>query len=127
MTRLIERAFATALTKKIEGAVKAILVEEGMEPGKIRTTYGDLYKFAIEAVPVGAPKPEESNWQQLASLYGLPADGLGKTIVLSGKLFTITGLNTRARKSPVLLTEKATGKGYKAPIEIVNRALAVAK
>jgi hypothetical protein len=123
--KTVERALARALTLKIEAAVNAILKEHGMEPGRVNTTYGDFYKFAIQATPVGAPKPEENDWAMLAPLYGLPADGLGKQIRLGGRGFTIAGFNARARKSPVMLTEDNSGRSFKAPVEGVKRALAL--
>jgi hypothetical protein len=122
--RTVERAFATALSKEIEAAVAPILAAHGMDPGRARTTYGELYKFGIEAVPVGAAKPEERNWQEMAQFYGLPADALGKEIRMNARAFKITGLNTRAPKSPVMLTEVNSGRSFKAPTASVIAALA---
>lgn len=125
MTHVVDRMKARALSAEIDAAIAPVLAKHGMEKGKTHTTYGELYRFKIEATPIGAAKPEETDWQRFATLFNLPEDALGKEITLGGQKMKIVGLNTRARKMPVML-EAAGGKKYKAPAESVTRALLVA-
>jgi hypothetical protein len=44
---------------------------------------------------------------------------VGDTIQLQGKSFTIAGYNTRARKSPINITD-SNGRGYKCSVAMVK-------
>ena len=120
--RTVDRATCQRLGAEIEAAIDPILERHGFKRGKTSRAYGEYFQIKVQATPVGADTPEASNWKQLASLYGLPEDALGKEISLGGQTMKIVGLNTRARRTPVML-EASNGKSYKAPAESVQRAL----
>lgn len=63
------------------------------------------------------------DFQNMAPLFGLEPDDLGKEFTRAGKTFRITGLKPRSRKYPVLAENVKTGKTYKFPAETVKEAL----
>ena len=52
-------------------------------------------------------------------MNGLGHLKVGDTVNLQGKSFTIAGWNTRARKSPVNITDQ-NGRGYKCSVAMVK-------
>ena len=60
---------------------------------------------------------EKNNWKRYAPLEGLPEDGIGKRIYVSGnsgrKLVEIIGFSSRSRKYPILVKDVLTGKIFK--------------
>ena len=72
----------------------------------------------------GEEKVDLKEFDMLKSILGLSAS-LNDTFYSNGKEFTITGLNTRARKNAVEL-KCNDGKKYKASVEHVNRMIATA-
>ena len=62
---------------------------------------------------------EARNWGLYADHNGLGDLKVGDTIDLQGKSFTIAGWNSRARKSPISITD-ANGRGYKCSVEMVK-------
>tara|TARA_R100000664_G_scaffold29927_1_gene42128 strand:+ start:3029 stop:3424 length:396 start_codon:yes stop_codon:yes gene_type:complete len=63
---------------------------------------------------------ERMAWLRLASSYDLDPEWIDQTFKThDGKVLKITGLNTRARKAPVLL-EDVEGNMYKGPCEMIR-------
>ena len=62
---------------------------------------------------------EAQMWDLYAPTHGLGHLSVGDTIQLQGKSFTIAGYNTRARKSPINITD-AQGRGYKCSVSMVK-------
>jgi len=56
---------------------------------------------------------EAQNWGLHAELNGVGHFAVGDSVELNGQIFTIEGWNTRAKKSPVMIQEVATGRTYK--------------
>lgn len=52
-------------------------------------------------------------FKELASLYGLKADDLGKKVIIRNVEYTIVGLAPRSKKYPLLCKQKSNGKTYK--------------
>ena len=62
---------------------------------------------------------EAQAWDLYKQSIGLGHLDVGDTIQLQGKSFTITGYNTRARKSPINITD-SSGRGFKCSVEMVK-------
>ena len=62
---------------------------------------------------------EAQMWDLYAPTHGLGHLSVGDTIQLQGKSFTIAGYNTRARKSPINITD-SQGRGYKCSVAMVK-------
>jgi hypothetical protein len=89
-------------------------------------TFGETATFKIEVLPVGkngeVKTKEAAAFAQLARLYGFLPDDLGKEFEHGGRVFKIAGLNTKARKGPVLCT-RDDGKVFKFPTELAKKCL----
>ena len=83
--------------------------------------------FKIEATPVvnGEAKDRETlNFERYAQSYGLLPTDLGREfLAFDGNRYKITGLNTRARKNPIVAKSVKSGKTYVFPAHSVSRAL----
>ena len=62
-----------------------------------------------------AQTKEASQWKLYAELNGVGQFSVGDRITLQGRIFSIEGWNTRAKKSPVMIKEVATGQTFKCP------------
>ena len=62
---------------------------------------------------------EAQMWDLYKQSIGLGHLNVGDTINLQGKSFTIAGYNTRARKSPINITD-SNGRGYKCSVAMVK-------
>jgi hypothetical protein len=72
----------------------------------------------------GRPATKEAEaFKQLASIYGLRPEDLGRTVTHQGQPLTVAGLKTGASKRPILL-EGADGRRIVAPVELVKQLLA---
>ena len=84
---------------------------------------GDEVTFKVKANTMGdngTVNTREANmWNLYADMNGLGHLSVGDTVNLQGKSFTIAGWNTRARKSPVNITD-AQGRGYKCSVDMVK-------
>lgn len=61
-------------------------------------------------------------FRQLAHLYDLKADDLGKTFKMGVNYMTIVGLNSRSERQPICLMDQ-DGKRYRAAADSVKRSL----
>ncbi len=66
---------------------------------------------------------EATAFERYADGYGLRGIALGHKFMQRGRVFEITGLNTRARRMPVQAKDIRTGRGFKFTVEAVNRAV----
>lgn len=84
---------------------------------------GDEVTFKVKANTMGdngTVNTKEANmWDLHADMNGLGHLKVGDTINLQGKSFTIAGYNTRARKSPINITD-SNGRGYKCSVAMVK-------
>ena len=84
---------------------------------------GDEVTFKVKANTMGengTVNTREANmWNLYADMNGLGHLSVGDTVNLQGKSFTIAGWNTRARKSPVNITDQ-NGRGYKCSVAMVK-------
>ena len=126
-------SFDRATCRKVGERVEEVLEELGKELGLNFSYKGGSYAdnnltMKIEAATLsedGSVNTKEADaFKEMAKLYGLKTEDLGREITLSGEKFTIEGLRTRARKKPILLTRVKDGKaGYICPVNSVLRAL----
>ena len=83
----------------------------------------DEVTFKVKANVIGTggivKTKEAQAWDLYAKHEGLGHLSVGDTIQLQGKSFTIAGYNTRARKSPINITD-SNGRGYKCSVAMVK-------
>ena len=116
-------------------SIKAIRVAMDKALAKVEKQYGVKIstgnaRFSAAEVPFkvkanvigtgGVVKTKEAQaWEIYAASQGLGHLNVGDTIQLQGKSFTIAGYNTRARKSPINITD-SNGRGYKCSVAMVK-------
>lgn len=104
---------AKSLTAEIKEAVDAILAKHGLVSAKANTTYGEYYKFTLEATPVRTDEnginlasKEAKEYEKYHSLYGLPSGLLGKEIVVNGKKVVFIGIAASRKKYPFVFRKE---------------------
>ena len=60
-----------------------------------------------------AQEPTRTAFSALASLYNLRPEWLDQTFDYRGRRFKVLGLNSRARKMPVIAKDVVSGRSYK--------------
>ena len=113
-----------AIRMAMDNALAKVEKEYGItiKTGNARFS-GDEVTFKVKANTMGndgTVNTKEANmWDLPADMNGLGHLKVGDTVNLQGKSFTIAGWNTRARKSPVNITDQ-NGRGYKCSVAMVK-------
>ena len=113
-----------AIRMAMDNALAKVEKEYGItiKTGNARFS-GDEVTFKVKANTMGndgtVNTKEANQWALHAGFHGLGHLNVGDTITLQGKSFTIAGWNTRARKSPVNITD-SNGRGYKCSVAMVK-------
>jgi len=92
-------------------------------------TDGDLVwkvKFTVQGAVDNGETREAIAFKRNATYFGLKSADLGRTFRSGGNEFKIVGLNTRAKRFPILAVSTADGRGFKFPADQVRAFLAVA-
>lgn len=128
MTHNVDRQTALTVAKEVEAAVAAIFAAHGLAKPKVKTTYGDYLKIALESSPVvkgdngvNMASPEALNWKRYHAVYDLPENGLGAKFTSQGKEFVVTGLTPSRPKYPVNAVCVTDGKSYKFGTNVAGR------
>ena len=113
-----------AIRMAMDNALATVEKEYGItiSTGNARFS-GNEVTFKVKANTMGEGGQVNTKEAQMFDLYknsiGLGHLNVGDTINLQGKSFTIAGYNTRARKSPINITD-AQGRGYKCSVDMVK-------
>lgn len=116
------------LRKQLEDTLKALGENNNIEFKIGRMSYTDGYcniglkAYSTEKVGAAHVTGVELEFLNSALKLGIPNDWLGKKVMLNDVEYTITGLNTRARKFPVILT-RFDGASIKSTIMTIRTAL----
>ena len=114
------KAIRTAMDDALAQVEKAYGIK--ISTGNARFS-GNEVTFKVKANTVTDSGSAITKEAQMFDLYkaseGLAHLSVGDTVTLQGKSFTITGYNTRARKSPINI-EDAQGRGYKCSVQMLK-------
>lgn len=106
-----------------EEAMKVLEAHFAAKDIEVKYGGGSFLDSAIlkfEFVPEGGSDKKSSAFSQLAHMYGLEPEHLGKIFTsYDGKQYKITGLNPRASKMPVIAQGLFDNKSYKFPHALV--------
>lgn len=112
----VTKAQASVISNEIQAAVDAILSKHGLVAGKVRTTYGDMFAFKVEATPlvkgengVNLESIEAKDYLRFGNSYGLNAGLLGKKFVSNGDEYVFAGIAISRKKYPIVATKVLTG------------------
>ena len=124
----LDAAAVKMLGEVAETAVREALAEYGVTVKRRGTTYQPLeatLKFKIAVTSPTGETQVERTFKELANLFDLREDDLGKTFQSGGKTFKVVGLLPNRPKRPVLCEDAArAGKQFVFTAEGVKRALA---
>lgn len=113
------KATMRALNAEIKTALEAVAEKHGLTVKCGGGSYDPAGKFKPR-VEFTAENHAETEFKRSALLVGLTDADYGRTIEMSGKHFTLVGINLRARKRPVLAECVEDRKTYAFPEQIVH-------
>jgi hypothetical protein len=119
-----DKATVKALRIAMNNALASVESEYGIKINAGNASFsGNEVTFKVKANTVGdsgeAQTKEATQWTMMASVNGLGHLSVGDEVILQGKSFTISGWNTRARKSPIEITD-TNGRSYKCSINMLS-------
>ena len=126
MSKRVLEGLREKLQEALDNADLSSFGNVSVSLGRMRYEREDIFPVSVSLEV--ANKSEDGSvlsskakdFQRNAHLYGLKSEMLGQTFVCNGKTFTITGLNTRARKMPIQANDE-NGSGYKFTADQVVR------
>jgi len=110
------------IRKKLQVHLDQLQKELGIELKLGNITYrASLFTGKLTGTIEGHDQ-EAEDYKQYAQFYELKPEWLGQRIRWTdGKMFTIKGLNTKARKNKVII--EANGKSYRTTVRSIIRAM----
>ena len=127
-----DRKNLKALRQDMNAALKAIEAQYGIQINVGNASFSDnevTFKTKCNTIGEGgkAQTKEANQWKLYAELNGVGQFSVGDRVTIQGQVFTIEGWNTRAKKSPVMIKDVATGKSYKCPKNVLVGKLPMTK
>lgn len=129
MIKTIDRATCEMIRKQVDAVLEVIGKEHGIviKSNGGGTFTSNNFTFRVEASVVGdggiVHNKETEEFKQLATLYRMKAEDLGKVVMIQGDKYEITGMKSRSYKFPVLAKKLSNGKVYKFPVHTIKVAL----
>jgi hypothetical protein len=116
-----------AIRRDIDNALADVETKHGITLRLGNMSYSELSftaKIEGECIGESGETKAEKDFKLGAHLVGLKPEDFGKTFESNGEKFTITGLNLRASRFPIMGKCQRTGKNYKFPEKSVAAKLA---
>lgn len=123
------RQTANQLNEELRNLVKKFAAEKGMTVDFGRGTYGpNNFNLKVELLEKTADgtTAQQLEFEKYAASYGLKPSDFGKTFTSGRTSYTITGVNLRSSKYPILTTQKNNGKTVAFPAHAAVHFLKVA-
>lgn len=115
---------AIALRNRLEPMLKDIESDLGVKITLGPCKFGDVAEFKLICAPIGQDgtvvSKEAEDYRRYHSLYNLPEDGVGKTVVVNGRKCIVAGLLPNCRKFPILVID-SDGRRFKTTRSILQR------
>jgi hypothetical protein len=125
----ITRATLPQIRNDIDAALAAVEAKHNIKfnTGRITFEPGVNFRCKLEAVSTAdstgkAVNPDKKNFESKAFLVGVKKTSFGKSFRVRGVNYTITGLNTRAKKYPIKAV-RGNGQQYKFPVDMLPKNL----
>ena len=127
-----DRKNLKALRQDMNDVLKAVELRYGIKINVGNASFSDnevTFKTKCNTIGEGgkAQTKEANQWKLYAELNGVGQFSVGDRITIQGQVFSIEGWNTRAKKSPVMIKDIATGKSYKCPKNVLVGKLPMTK
>ena len=118
----MDRELARQLGEEVEAALQSVAAKHGMTVtctgGTFETT--GLFKPRVE---FRTGDVDRQQFLRYAAMFGLTPEHFGRTFVMDGLTYQITGLKPSAPKRPVLARRADNGKIYVFPLDMVRALL----
>lgn len=120
-----------SLRPELEKALVDVCAKHGITAKIGNASFTDLeckFQLILELEGAGEAKStaKQADFERYATLYGLEPTDLGKTFLVGGSLYSITGISPNRPKFPIDGV-RHDGKMFKFGLETVKRALAISK
>lgn len=127
-----DRKNLKALRQDMNDVLKAVELRYGIKINVGNASFSDnevTFKTKCNTIGEGgkAQTKEANQWKLYAELNGVGQFSVGDRITIQGQVFSIEGWNTRAKKSPVMIKDIATGKSYKCSKNVLVGKLPMTK
>jgi hypothetical protein len=123
----LDRTSLRLISAEMETALAGIAAKYGISIEKAGGTFGydnAIVKFKLAVSRNGKfVTKERTDFETYAACYGLSPKNLGKQFTYGTQKFEIIGLNSRAKRTPILGRELGSGKTYRFPAETVKAGL----
>ena len=129
----MDKVKALQIRSQVIGDLAALCDERGLALAVVGTVkYGPTYvtiNLTLSEIGVGGTvqSPEAEDFARFATLDDVPKSALGRTFVVAGAEFKLTGYNHRATKSPYLATRLSDGKRFKFTPAAIRREFGVVR
>lgn len=114
------KSLMQALRPEIDAALAEIAKKHNLQKLELaRGTFSreGSFTWKLEGVAAGGIDKDAERYKTCREMFNLPP--LGTEVTLSGKTFTISGINTTASK--IKINRKVDGKGFVAPLDVIQR------
>lgn len=118
----MDRQRVKKLTAELQKVLDQFAKDNGLESATFKSTTFNDTEFSTKVTVKDKLSESEADddFNNKAVMMGLPEGLRGKSFESNGKTFTITDINTRARKYPLEGVDTA-GNTYKFPREVVSK------
>ena len=123
----MDRTTVKLLSDAINAALQPLAVQYGVNIKRGSASFTDQnFTLKVEVAVIGAGgvavSKEVTDFKRYAEFQGMKADDFGKTVSISGKLYTIAGYLVRSTRNPILVKD-VKGKSWRMPLHLVTEAL----
>lgn len=117
------------LRREIEAAVASVATKHGLNmktDGISYERHGGECTIKLKCTTKEQPKAVANEHVSMLDMYGLKGYYQQRVRTHDGQIFIVAGINSRCRKSPVILERPNGGRGAKCPVDyILNRCTKV--
>lgn len=106
------------MTQEIEEAVQAIAKKYGVDIKQAGASFSDIDAIVKLEIKTKGTKAKEAH-EMSATILGLPKDIVGKNFKQRASTFTVTSLDMKKIKYPVIAVNQ-NGKSYKFTVDSVK-------
>jgi hypothetical protein len=129
MIKTLDKSNLVQIREDINAALKAVGTKHGLVLDAGNASYSPTnatFKLAVSVITDGVvmDKPT-ADFKRFCTMYGFKPENLGAKFTSRGVEFTLTGLDSKSHKYPMLARSSKDGKDYKMTREAVQRALGI--
>lgn len=105
------------LNKEIREAVEGIIKNRGLKLASVKASFSSMdVKFSVNVVQLnenGEDIAAKSNWDIYAERFGVKPEDFGKTVIMCGKAWKLSGISPQGIRYPFRAVNCISKKIYK--------------